>query len=311
MVSKLNNNIKVWFLIVFITQFSCNYAQTNEHSGKSMNQETYTEFTIDTIAEIKKTEAEKSPAFIKKRLEQLIGKSFRNRCAEIGLQYPPKFVLFRFFKLESQFEIWAGNAPNDSLRLLALLPVCAADNEPGTKLKEGDGKTPEGFFKDKILYGSQYNFMWIKLNTSDINNFGQCNKGASFRLCLDYPTSIDQRRTTKFLSPQTSPGSAICIHGNCVTAGCISFKNNIFLPVFLAALYHDRQKFGAVDVHIFPFRFTDELIDKYSHEADSHLSPEEWKSFWKQLQKGCELFDQTHRTFRVEFLKDTYLFKDR
>jgi hypothetical protein len=302
---------QIFIIVAFLFLFSYNREQTNDKNSNSHNRMKtgkFTNFEIETIPDIEKTDNKNSPEFIKKRIEQLIGKSFQKHCEEIGLTFPPKFILFRFFKLESEFEIWAGNSPEDSLKLLALLPVCAADKQPGTKLAEGDGRTPEGFYSVKILYGSELWFMWIILNSSQIDSYGQIKKGSSFRICLDYPLPIDRRRTAKFLSQQTSPGNGICIHGNCVTAGCISFLNRNFLPVFLAALYQNESKFGAVQIHIFPFRFSDKLISEYSQVDNSVMKTQDRIEFWKQLENGYNLFEKTHRAFRVKYSKDTYIF---
>jgi hypothetical protein len=119
--------------------------------------------------------------FIKSRLEALVGTYLKGQCEKNGLTYPPKFVLFRFFKYEEEFEVWAGNTQSDSLKRILLLKVCAVDNVPGTKLEEGDGKTPEGFYNSPLYYGSTADFMWIKLNNSEIGTYGKVGYGSSFK----------------------------------------------------------------------------------------------------------------------------------
>ena len=274
---------------------------------REVKQKQYTVFKIDTIPDIK-VKNEKSPKFIKKRLEKLIGNSVKKKCDSLNVSYPPQFVLFRAFKHEQEFEIWIADKRSDKLKLLATLPICAVDYTPGTKLRQGDGKTPEGIYNYKLLYGSSYSFMWIKLNSSEIDDYGEVGKGSSFKLCTDYPYQIDRNRTKKYLG-KVSTGGEICIHGNCATAGCISFENKNFLPVFLTASFHNQKKYSLPKIHIFPFRFTEELKTKYAKEANSYMTANEIINFWNEIEKGYNLFEKTHKAIKVNYKGDKYFFK--
>ncbi len=267
----------------------------------------FTSFKIDSISDIKKNTNERSATFIKQRLIKLIGNSYKKRCKEINVNYPPNYVLFRTFKLEKEFEIWVSNKRSDTLKLLATLPICAIDAEPGTKLFEGDGKTPEGFYTCKILYGSSNSFMWIKLNNSEIDDYGTTQYGSSFKLCLNYPLQIDRNRTRKFIGNKSS-GSAICIHGNCVTAGCISFENKNFLPIFLSSRFHNTKKYGYPKVHIFPFRFTEELKKEKSTKVYSDMKPNDIINFWEDIEPAYQMFEKNHKAIKVSFLNNKYKF---
>jgi len=190
-----------------------------------------------------------------------------------------------------------------------LLPVCAVDYRPGTKLQSGDGKTPEGFYNCDLAYGSSYSFMWINLNNGKIEDFGNVGNGcSSFKICTDYPHSIDRQRTKKLLG-NASPGGEICIHGNCVTAGCISFENRNFLPVFLAATFHNKTDFGKIKIHIYPFRFTEANKNNYSESVDSEMNKTQLLNFWNELEKGYNLFETNKKAFSVLYSDSTYIFK--
>lgn len=312
--------LKSFIFILFIsTLLSCSSESQNnktskekdsvEYAEKNTLKTKFTSFKIDTIADIKKNVNEQSASFIKQRLEKLIGNSYKKRCKEINVNYPPNYVLFRVFKLEKEYEIWVANKRSDTLKLLATLPICAVDNEPGTKIMQGDGKTPEGFYTCKILYGSSNGFMWIKLNNSEINDYGTPQYGSSFKLCLEYPLQIDRNRTRKFAG-NSNPGSAICIHGNCVTAGCISFKNENFLPVFLSSKFHNTKKYGYPKVHIFPFRFTEELKNTKSKEVFSEMKPNELVKFWEEIEPVYQLFEKNHKAIKVSFSNNKYSFTE-
>jgi len=305
----------LYIIIIFFTINSCNYAQTvnkdnidNNKNTKDLTQK-YTVFKIEEVPDITQKNVT-SAEFIKKRLEQLIGKSMKQKCDSLEVNYPPQFVLFRMFKLEKEFEIWIGNSRQEQLKLLAILPVCAVDPEPGTKIREGDGKTPEGFYNCTKSYGSSYGFMWINLNNNKLDEFGEVGSGfSSFKICTDYPHSIDILRTKKTAGNAVSAGGAICIHGNCVTAGCISFKNRNFLPVFLSIANHNEEVFGEIKVHIFPFRFTEDLKSKYSKSVNSEMNPEELVKFWNQLEIGYKMFEVNNKALNVSYSKDKYIFK--
>ncbi len=299
-------------IIAVICALSCHHsAQENTASQDRMEQsekidlnsgnDNFDIVKIDSILDIQKGTKETSQTFIKKRLEALVGNFLKEKCAKNGLNYPPKFVLFRFFKYEKEFELWAGNSNKDSLRRILLLPVCAVDAVPGTKLQVGDGKTPEGFYDSPLYYGSTADFMWIKLNNKEIDTYGSVGYGSSFKMCLDYPNSLDKQRTKTILKDK-SPGSAICIHGNCVSIGCISFINRNYLPVFLAALGHNTKAFGEIKIHIFPFRFnqtTDGERAKFAENVNDMPKAQVLET-WKNLEVGYNLFNKNCRALNIK-----------
>jgi len=284
---------------------------TENISSRKMQQSEieYDVVKIDKIKDIAKGTNERSASFIKSRLKALVGNFLQEKRIQNGLNNPPKFILFRFFKHEEEFEVWAGNSRSDSLKRILLLKVCAVDNVPGTKLEEGDGKTPEGFYNSPLYYGSSADFMWIKLNNTEIDTYGKVGYGSSFKMCLDYPNSVD-RLKTKTVMKHNRPGSAICIHGNCVSIGCISFENKNYLPVYLAALGHNSNKYGAIKIHIFPFRF-DKISEKEKAQFsknDNRVKGERVIKDWDNLQEAFDLFNKTSKAIKFTLSKDKYLY---
>ena len=301
--------MRYFIFISFLFVLAC--SQNAQEQNNSM-QNTSTEFDkvpIDKVKDIPKGTNERSASFIKTRLEALVGSFLKEKCTKNGLNYPPKFVMFRFFKHEEEFEVWAGNTRSDSLKRILLLKVCAVDNVPGTKLAEGDGKTPEGFYNSPLYYGSNADFMWIKLNNSEITTYGKKSYGSSFKMCLDYPNSVD-RLKTKTVMKHNRPGSAICIHGNCVSIGCISFENNNYLPVYLAALGHNSTKYDHIKIHIFPFRFDDisEAEKLQFSKADTRIKSEMVLKDWNNLQEAYDLFNKTRKAIKFRLSKDKYYY---
>ena len=307
--------MRIYIFIFAILFISCDQtAQENNNSktdsiNKIENKQVkkLISYQIDTIADIKKGTKERSSVFIKKRLEKLVGASLKEICDKKGIIYPPRFILFRTFKMESEFEIWGANKRSDKLQLILTLPICAVDNEPSPKLERGDCKTPEGFYNSGLYYGSQASFMWIKLNNKNIDDFGSVNVGSSFKICLNYPNSLDRNQTKKIMK-HNRPGSAICVHGNCITAGCISFKNKDYLPLFLLAANHNQKYYGQIKIHIFPFRFTDELKKKYC--KNTLMTEKQILSFWNNLEEGYKQFETNQKALQISIYNNKYIYKE-
>ncbi len=193
----------------------------------------------------------RAPKAIQDRIEKLAGHQFATWSREANVDYPPERVELRVFKAARELEIWAANG-DDALKPIARLDVCALDDKPGTKLRQGDGKTPEGRFRAHALYPSRYYWMWMKLDPESIDEPGRPGTGSAFRLCLDYPRKEDRARSRA--KGFAIPGGGICLHGNCVSDGCVSFTNRDFLAVFAFAMHHDRKRHGPMVVDIRPSR---------------------------------------------------------
>jgi murein L,D-transpeptidase YafK len=253
-------------------------------------------------------DAKKNPltrSGIIKRIDTLIGATVRSWCTEAGVAYPPSCVLLRVFKRERECEVWAGGN-SGPLKPVKTLRVCAFDNNPGPKLVQGDGKTPEGFYSSNELYGSSYWFMWMRLTQKSIDEAGAPNDGSSFRLCINYPNPSDVNRTRRLRLSNT--GGEICIHGNCVSAGCISFQNRTFMAVYYLAAMHSVKRNGPLQVHIFPFRFTKELKRSYQNNS-AYLSGKNLVAFWNNIEEGYDLFNTAHRPLTYSYQLDKYTFR--
>lgn len=248
-----------------------------------------------------------NPSDILERIDTLIEEEVNDWCDSAGISYPPDATLLRVFKREKKMQIWAKNANMEKMKLIITIPICAMDFEPGPKFQQGDGKTPEGFYTADFLYGSRFYWMWIKLEKEKVNNVGQVKNGSSFRICIDYPNEIDRNKSSIF---NLNTGGGICIHGNCVTAGCISFSNWNFLPVFAFSKHHNSEQFGKLQIHIFPFDF--DHIDSLQDEAEnyagnSYFSKEQLLLFWVNLKEGFDRFNNQKNPFN--FSKKTFLFR--
>ena len=242
----------------------------------------------------------RTPVAILERIDELIGGEIKDWCEAENVLYPPDAVLLRVFKKERELELWAKNADMAAMKMIRTIPICAMDFQPGPKLAQGDGKTPEGFYHPQFLYGSSYSWMWIRLDEGELDRYGVVGEGSSFKMCIEYPNTLDRDRSKAACF--RDPGGEICLHGNCVTAGCISFTNRNFLPVFAFSRHHDTERFGRLQLHIFPFRF--DAVQNMEDEIDSYphvdlLGRDDLLTFWRNLEKGYHRFNEVKNPLTI------------
>ncbi|MCY7291418.1 MAG: hypothetical protein LH615_04475, partial [Ferruginibacter sp.] len=125
------------------------------------------------------------------RMEDSLKKQFEKQ----NLNWPPQAMYLRSFKFDRQLEIWVKSSTKEPYKLFKTYKVCQQSGSMGPKRVEGDYQVPEGFYY--------------------INEFNP-NSNYHLSLGLNYPNASD-----RILSDAIRPGSAIYIHGNCVSTGCI------------------------------------------------------------------------------------------
>ncbi len=251
-----------------------------------------------------------TPEEILKKIDGIISSRAAGWCKD-KISYPPDCVVIRIFKAEGRAEIWAKDAGMEETVLITELDVCSMDFKPGPKLREGDGKTPEGFYNAEFAYQSSSWWMWIDLDKP--KDRGITGRGSCFKIDIEYPNALDVKRTRE--AGGGRPGGEIRLHGNCVTAGCISFLNLDFLPVFAFARHHAETRYGKVQIQIFPFRFETaderkrrEYAEEYCHKKAFGI--EKLLRFWKGLEVGYTMFNHTHMPLKTDLsgkrIKDGY-----
>lgn len=186
-----------------------------------------------------------------------------------GVPWPPEELYVRAFKLEREVEVWAGARGRPLVRV-KVYPVCAASGELGPKRREGDLQVPEGFYL--------------------LDSF---NPYSSFHLSMrvSYPNAADRR-----LSDARRPGGNIAIHGSCASIGCIAIEDGPIEELYLLAWEARRRMGREVPIHIFPSRLSEQGLAAL--EQHPHATPER-VAFWRSLQPGYLLFEQSRRPPRV------------
>jgi len=182
-------------------------------------------------------------------------------------------IYLRIFKEESQLEIWVKSGEKYSF--FKSYNICDFSGGLGTKTRDGDGKSPEGFYTIGALQLNPVSRYYLAMN-------------------IGYPNKMETMRGYT--------GSAIMIHGHCVSIGCYAMTDDgieeIYTLVYLA-LKGGQQK---INLDIFPFRMNE------MHMAEYAASP--YIAFWQTLKQGYDLFDQKFVPTDPEIENNNYVFKN-
>lgn len=184
-------------------------------------------------------------------------------------------VFIRAFKEDYKLELFLFNPKLHQFQLFRTYPIAAASGKPGPKLQEGDNQVPEGFYsvsKSEMKPDSRYHLAF---------NIG-------------YPNAYDRTlgRT----------GSAIMVHGNQVSAGCMAMTDEKIEEIYTlcaAALAGGQASF---QVHVFPFRMTAARM--------ASASGTEWHEFWQNLKEGYDAFEKSHLPPVVSSRDGRYRFRE-
>ncbi len=180
-------------------------------------------------------------------------------------------VFMRIFKMSKQLEVWM--LKRGQFRLFKKYPICSYSGYVGPKLYEGDWQSPEGFYTVSAE---------------------QMNPKSRFHLSFNigYPNTFDKERDCT--------GSAIMVHGQCVSQGCFAMGNQQIEEIYLLAYQAFLQGQKSFNIHIFPFRMTEANLSKYRN------SP--WYEFWSNLIAGYNAFEQNHQVPLIFSEKGKYIF---
>jgi murein L,D-transpeptidase YafK len=219
------------------------------------------------------------------KTEQLTFERVRNAYAEkwsslqkslqsAGFNTPFEMYIAAY-KTEGKLEIWLKTAHQSAYKLFKTYDFCEHSGTLGPKVIEGDGQTPEGFYKINVF--------------NPMSNF-------HLSLGVDYPNKVDVARTGK----GNKTGGDIYIHGNCVTVGCIPLTDDKIKEVYVLAVEAKNAGQADIPVSIYPFKMTDGNMKKYGALYPKHLP------FWQTLQKGYLAFEKNKNLAKVTQIKGSY-----
>jgi len=201
------------------------------------------------------------PSKIKDKNIQRIKKELREK----GFSDKQKIYL-RIFKSEKKLELWKQNG--SLYTLYKVFPICHFSGTLGPKEKIADKQAPEGVYQVQ------------KSNLNPNSNFH-----LSFN--VGYPNAFDRFHKHS--------GSAIMVHGACVSIGCFAMGDTAAeeLFVLLTMVFNEGQ--DTVPLHIFPFQMSDKNLSQHSNNK--------WHSFWTELKPIYESFEK-HRYPPTVSVKD-------
>lgn len=167
-------------------------------------------------------------------------------------------VFLQIFKEERTLELY-GKIGNE-YRLLDSYRICNFSGGLGPKRREGDFKSPEGFYS-------------VRLN--------QLKPDSRFYRAINigFPNQYDRE--------QGYSGNYLMIHGDCVSIGCYAMTNAYMDEIFSYVNAALRNGQPQVDIAIYPFRMTDSNLQRHRYSV--------YASFWRELQPGYAYFLKYHQ----------------
>ncbi len=264
--------IKSLFTVLFISLIGSSVVVAQNGNGSRRNSGTAsvnTNGVQKNFIDFQRTFPRPDESF--KRKEDTLQKQF----AAKKLEWPAKYMYIRSFKYDSQLEVWVKNEMNEPFKLFKTYKVCALAGSMGPKRMEGDYQVPEGFYY--------------------INEF---NPRSEYHLSLgiNYPNASD-----RILSDSSRPGSAIYIHGSCVTVGCIPIMDNQIEELYVLAAHAKNQGQDYIPVHIYPIRYN--VPKSVSYLATLTKDDNTLRRFTDNLEDAFNYFEK-HKKLPVVFITD-------
>lgn len=182
-------------------------------------------------------------------------------------------VYLRIFKMENILELWIRQG--ERFQLFRTYPVCSWGQAGlGPKLRQGDGRAPEGFYYVAPAGMNPHSKYHLAFN-------------------LGYPNKYDRARRRT--------GSALMVHGSCVSIGCYAMTDRGIEEIYTLCHWALQNGQPFFRVHIFPFRMTAEKVKLYRNPK--------WAGFWKNLKQGYDAFEKNgHIPPDVDVKNKTYVF---
>jgi murein L,D-transpeptidase YafK len=162
-------------------------------------------------------------------------------------------IFIRIFKQPAQLEIWIRK--DNSYERFRVYEICKFSGDLGPKLKEGDGQAPEGVYHVGPVQLNPYSRFHLSFN-------------------LGYPNAFDAHHGRT--------GSALMVHGNCVSIGCYAMGDAAIEEIWTMCARALEAGQKSFPVYIFPFPLTEGNLKR--HESNR------WIEFWKDLKPIYDAF---------------------
>ena len=200
-----------------------------------------------------------------------VQKKLQSELSKKGLEYgSPIFI--RIFKEPGILEVWVESKTGEFEKFKDY-EICNFSGDLGPKIKEGDYQSPEGFY---------------------FVNSGRLNPWSRFHLSfnLGYPNTFDRAHNRT--------GSALMVHGNCVSIGCYAMTDQYIDEIYALAVAALKNGQPFFRVHAFPFKLEQDKLKTFENHR--------WYSFWKNLKEGYDYFVVNRKPPNVTVKNGKYVF---
>lgn len=192
-----------------------------------------------------------------------VGKEFKQQ-----LMGSPVYI--QIFKEERTLELYVKMG--EQYQLLDSYRICNYSGGLGPKQRQGDFKSPEGFYS---------------VERSQLKPDSRFYKAIN----IGFPNAFDRAHGYQ--------GQYLMIHGACVSIGCYAMTDSSIDEIFqfvTGALVFGQPK---VQVSIYPFRMTDANMQRHKYSY--------YINFWKQLKPGYDYFMANHQPPGVSVIGGNYV----
>ncbi|MBU6373567.1 MAG: 2-dehydro-3-deoxyphosphooctonate aldolase [Alphaproteobacteria bacterium] len=169
-------------------------------------------------------------------------------------------VFVRIVKEVRTLELFVRSDVDGRFYRFRTYPICSFSGALGPKLREGDGQAPEGVYLVRPR---------------------QLNPVSSYHLSFDlgFPNAFDRANGRT--------GSALMVHGNCVSIGCYAMGDPAIEEIWTAMTAALRGGQAAVPVHAFPFAMTPQALAARATNPNA--------AFWADLAPIWAAFERDAR----------------
>jgi len=179
-------------------------------------------------------------------------------------------VYIQIFKQERTLELYAK--VENKFQRVGAFRICDFSGGLGNKRREGDFKSPEGFYNIDIHHLKPDSRFYRAIN-------------------IGFPNDYDRA--------QGYSGKYLMIHGNCLSIGCYAMTDANMNVIFnyVQAAFNNGQR--NVEISIYPFKMTEAnmKLNKYST----------YINFWRQLEPGYAYFEKYHQPPSVSVIGGNYV----
>lgn len=182
-----------------------------------------------------------------------------------------KPIYIRIFKENNSLEFYLLD--HGKYKLANVYTICTFSGGLGPKKRQGDQKSPEGFYTFK---------------TNGFNPYSQYHKSID----LGFPNAYDQAHGYN--------GSLLMVHGGCKSVGCYAMTDSYIEEIYQFAQAALKNGQDSIQVDIFPFKMTDQNMKKYKNNENY--------AFWKEIKTGYDIFEKTGKPPIVSSQGKKYIF---